>query len=260
MSSLGHELALKRTDVDWWTAVSLGKIPGFMMAVAQGTNTDVDTASVPEDLIPAGGTYSWPTVAAQLEIVSSSVNDAAAGTGARTVLVTGLNASLAVISETVTMNGLTPVTTVNSYLRVNSLNAITVGALGYNDGEIVIRALAAGPRRFTIPATFGRGQSCIFTVPAGFNGWLLDGFFSQLEATGAQASCGFQLWSRELNQSWRNRLFVTTSQGNPTQVLAPRTVLPMGPGCDFRVSAQFAGVNNIYATATVSILLTAVGI
>lgn len=238
----------------------MGKIPGFTLAVAQGTNTDVDTATVPEDLVPAGGIYDWPTVQAQMEIVSTSANDSAAGTGARTVMITGLTSAFAPVSETIALNGLTPVTTVNSYYRINSLNVATVGALSSNEGEIVLRALAAGPRRFTIPATFGRGQSCIYTVPAGFNGWLLDGFFSQLEATGAQSSCGFQLYTREVGQSWRTRTFITTSQGNPTQVLAPRAVTPMGPGCDFRVTAQFAGVNNIYATATVSILLSAVGI
>lgn len=77
-----------------------------------------------------------PAAAVVLGIASSSANDAAAGTGARTVRVTGLDANYNLLQETVTLNGQTKVVTAGTYLRVNKLEVLTAGSGGVNAGDV----------------------------------------------------------------------------------------------------------------------------
>jgi hypothetical protein len=93
-------------------------IHGYNAAVAAGTETIwySDTVWVP------------PTAARVHELVSGDVKDDAAGVGARTVLVTGINGSGAVASEVVIMDGTTPVNTTGSYLHISSLRVLTAGS------------------------------------------------------------------------------------------------------------------------------------
>ena len=67
-----------------------------------GKNPDVGNTE--ETIWDAGGLYSWQSAAESLEILSSEVADAAAGTGARTVTVKGLDSNYELLSETVTLN------------------------------------------------------------------------------------------------------------------------------------------------------------
>jgi len=82
-----------------------------------------------------------------MNIVSTSTDDASAGTGARTVLVEGLDVNFNPISETVTMNGLTDVLTSLSYIRVTEMTVLTGGALLQNVGTIT----ATGSTTSTTP-------------------------------------------------------------------------------------------------------------
>lgn len=73
----------------------------------------------------------------QMSIVSTSANDAAAGTGARTVVIEYLNGSLDLSMEVVILNGTTPVTTVATDVRwVNSVYVATAGTGGAPAGQI----------------------------------------------------------------------------------------------------------------------------
>lgn len=75
----------------------------------------------------------------QLTVVSTSANDAAAGTGARTVVIEYLNGSLDLSMEVLTLNGTTPVTTVATDVRwVNSVYVSTAGTSGAAAGQISI--------------------------------------------------------------------------------------------------------------------------
>ena len=76
-----------------------------------------------------------PSAASTLTVVSSSTADAS--TGAVTVFLRGMSAAHEVISESLTTNGLTPVTSANSYLYVNavtktgpSVGVITIAQTG----------------------------------------------------------------------------------------------------------------------------------
>ena len=74
-----------------------------------------------------------------LNIASTSILDADGSTGATHLFIRGLSADFqAVISEVVVLNGRTPVSTVNAYLRVNKMVIDGIGALGKNQGDIYV--------------------------------------------------------------------------------------------------------------------------
>lgn len=156
------------SGMDFYTAVGLNMLsPNIRRVTALGNNPDVDSASVPEDIWSGGGLYPFLTAATNLEIVSSSVNDTAAGTGARTVTIFGLDASYVEISSTVTLNGTTAVAVPIQYFRINSILVITAGSLEVNDGAITVRDAGAGATRGLIPQNVSISRQAIFTVPAG---------------------------------------------------------------------------------------------
>jgi hypothetical protein len=156
-------------------------------------NPDVDTATVPEFVWSQGGVFTFPAAAAATTIVSASANDAAAGTGARTVTVTGLDANYLEVVETVTMNGTTPVNLAAQLLRVNKLEVATAGTGQVNAGAITISI--GGTTVSAIPADKGISQTGVFTVPADYDkAFILDLFVNV--AQGAAGSCTIQLRKR----------------------------------------------------------------
>jgi hypothetical protein len=83
-----------------------------------------------ETIWAEGGLYSYLTAATVLKVSSSSVNDTSAGTGARTVELSGLDADYNEISELVTLNGQTPVNTTKLFLRINRMVVRSAGSGG----------------------------------------------------------------------------------------------------------------------------------
>jgi len=154
--------------------VARGQIQAHSVVTIAGYNSDVDTAW---EMITPVGNLSYPAAALQMTVSSADADDTSAGTGARTVLITGLDANYAVISETVTMNGQTAVTTTNSFLRINAMLVTTAGTSLANEGIIYI---GTGTVTSGVPATiynviaagFNNATSSQYTVPAGFTGYL----------------------------------------------------------------------------------------
>jgi hypothetical protein len=146
--------------------VKLGGVRGAEIVQRYGLNGDVDAA---EDIWDGGGDYTGFAVAAEiLNIVSSDVGDDSAGIGARTVLIEGLDANYAALSETVIMDGTTPVVTVALFLRVFHVSVATAGTTKRNIGTITVKQNTTTTNVFCImPATYSRCQSTNYTVPAG---------------------------------------------------------------------------------------------
>lgn len=109
-------------------------------------------------------TWIPPTTASTMTVVSTSTSDTAAGTGARTVSVAGLDANYAEISETITMNGTTAVTTTKQYLRIIRMTVLTAGSGGTNAGTISISNASLQGR---IDIGYGQSSFSMYTVPAG---------------------------------------------------------------------------------------------
>jgi hypothetical protein len=129
-----------------------------------GRNT---TPAANQDVWEGNSAYTFLVSASKLEILSSSASDTAAGTGARSFTISGLDTNYNPLSETVTLNGVTPVVTVGTYLRVNSLMIATSGSGQTNAGNVTLRVQGAGATQAIAAAGFGYAKSSIFTVPAG---------------------------------------------------------------------------------------------
>lgn len=96
-------------------------------------------------------TYNEPTSGAQRSIKSASANDAAAGTGARTVKITyyTLNATTGAIAgpftEVLTLNGTTAVPTVATNIAlIERIEVVTAGSGGVAAGNISLYSAADG--------------------------------------------------------------------------------------------------------------------
>lgn len=125
------------------------------------------------------------------------------GTGARSVVIEGLDGNYNEISETVFLNGATPVVLVNDYLRVNNAYVDESGSGLVNAGLITIRVNAGDVTQLIIPAGQGRGQSTNLTVGLGKSISLkeLDITVSQVAANAVVVQV--QLWKKLFGESWQ---------------------------------------------------------
>lgn len=130
------------------SAVSRGRFPNEYNFSQSGY---VGTSSTTRTIIRATA-YTEQASGAQRSIVSTNANDTAAGTGARTVRIRYFkNDGIGPWLETITLNGTTPVNTVNTDIRfIESMEVLTVGSNGTNVGTINLKATTAGAG-----ATFG---------------------------------------------------------------------------------------------------------
>ncbi len=168
--------------------VARNQIQGHEGIIVFGYNPDVDTSE--ESIWPNGGDVPHPTVASVLKISSGSNDDDAAGTGARTVFIEGLNGDYDVVSETVELDGQTAVNTTNSYLYVNQFYVVTVGSGAKNAGIVY-----AGTGTVTsgvpaviydlIAAGYNNRTTAHYCVPAGYTGYMVKGIITTGQATGS---------------------------------------------------------------------------
>ena len=151
---------------------SAGRVRGLIPASRSGRSTNVD--SVPTDLWDRANAVDdqaiWvpPTDARIHNIVSSSADDADAGTGAHTIILLGLTDwDTPEVNEIIELDGLTPVATTRPYVIVNRIIILTWGAAGPNVGTVT--ATAAVDATVSAQVNPGVGQSLmgILGVPSG---------------------------------------------------------------------------------------------
>lgn len=176
-----------------------------------GSNPDIDTVAA-EDVWDGGGLYSFPSAAAVTTIESDNAADTAAGTGARTITIEGLDSDYNFISETVTLNGVTAVTLANEYIRVFRAYNVLVGSNGVNVGDITIQHGATVLAQIT--AAKGQTLMAIYTVPANYPPMNL---FRWYATVGKQANvfAEVELRFRKFGEGWRVLSHIDThSQGS----------------------------------------------
>jgi len=161
--------------------VARGQIPWHNLLFKFGNNSDINGSL--ETIWSGGGLYVYPTSAIIMTVSSSSANDTSGGTGARTVLVSGLDANYYEISEIVTLSGQTPVNTVNSYIRMFRAFVVTAGSGGTAAGTIYVgdgTVTAGVPATVYAEIVLGENQTtmALWTVPAGYTAYISAGTFS----------------------------------------------------------------------------------
>jgi len=174
---------------DFTLQVARGLVPGHTALSIFGYNPDVDTAE--ESVWPDGGTVPHPAAESQLTIVSTDAADdgSPAGTGARTVYIEGLDGDYNVVSETITLNGTTGVTTTNSYLYVNQFYVVSVGSGGANAGEIT--AKVSTTLYDIIAIGYNQRTTAHYCVPAGYTAYLTSGIITAGQASGSTSITAF---------------------------------------------------------------------
>lgn len=166
-----------------------------------GVNALIASGTV-EDIIVQGGSQSYPAVATlATKLKSSTVNDAAAGTGVQTVLIKGLSSpDYAYVEQTVTMDGSTDVALGTALLRVLDMVAVTVGSGGDADGNIDV-LLADNTVVARILATQNRMSAVLFTVPAGYIAYLRHISVSVRALTTVAAGLAWAVYAREMGST-----------------------------------------------------------
>jgi len=131
--------------------------------------------------------YVFPATAQAMRVVSSSATDTSAGIGCQQLVIHYLDAAYAQKTEIVTMNGTTPVTTTaTNILRINSAHAYAVGTNGVPTGNISVTNAAASVTYAYVLAGFNVSRQAVYTIPAGFDGYLTQWACSSGSAAGGK--------------------------------------------------------------------------
>jgi len=149
-----------------------------------GENTDVGTGY--EQLSGTDGVGLHPLIAGEdIDIVSSSAADDAAGTGARTILVKYLDSSFNNQQQTVTLDGTTEVVmTATDITYILSAEVVTTGTGLAAAGSITIAAVTGTFVFGIIDVGATRMNGCSSMVPAGHTGYV-HGFWADAKAIAA---------------------------------------------------------------------------
>jgi hypothetical protein len=224
-------------------ALSLGQLaPGLRSGVVVGRNPAVGATE--EDIWEGGGTYSFLSSASALEIVSSSTDDASAGTGARTVTLDLLDAAGDEQRVTVTLNGTTPVA-VGTYYRVNGGFVASAGSNGSNVGAITLRTVSGAVTQLVIAAGNGVSAQFIYTAPRGHTVVTGSFFFSAEQASGGAGTSNLTtvstLTRANGSNSWLRTASFSINEDVATTELRPWPTARTLPALtDFRFAAACA--------------------
>lgn len=142
--------------------VARGQIAGHSTVNIYGCQPVVATTFIP--VWENATAYTYPVAATQMNLAGTAGDTAQ-------ILISGLDANYIQISETVTLNGATPVTTTKSFFRINSMQ-VSVGSLTNPSGIVTLKDLTNTTIYAQINAGVGRTQAAIYTVPAGYTYFL----------------------------------------------------------------------------------------
>lgn len=234
---------------------------GTMTVVKKFGRGTVGTSMSP---VAIGGDYLTPQVsgATKLRVKAGDANDAPGGSGARSIVIEGIDETGAFASETIATNGASAgPNSVNDYIRLFRFYVAESGTYGTSSAgshaaDIVIENAAGTADWGTIDATgFPRGQSEIgaYTVPLGYQAYVSDLSFTSdasktviaefFQRQGILDSSPPYKAMREFGQ--------ITSINNSAQIVEPLFYGPFPECTDLGVLARVSAT-----TATISVRFT----
>jgi hypothetical protein len=242
---------------EYLVEVQRGRVGGASIVYKFGSNFDVDTTTVPEDIWANGGLYQFPTDVATLGVASTSANDDGdpAGTGAHKILISGLDANYNEVDVEVILNGTTTVNTTQTFRRVNRAYILEAGSSEYNEGIISIRHNGTGTYTVaTIPAIDGQTQQTIYTVPAGKTAYIEQFSGSVVRKNSGVAT--LDLWLRDpINLTRRLQNSITASISGTSTVLKKFPYIPISEKTDIYIRCPYVSVIDLAVFANYSLLL-----
>ena len=185
---------VQRYIFDQLQQIAEGLDPKRSLVHKFGANGDVGGTA--EDIWTPGGVYPWPEAAETVRIkAGGDATDTAAGDGARSVTIEGLDENWAEVSETVVTAGAgASDPTTATFIRVFRAFVATVGVYGAaNTAAIQIENTTSTDVIGYIGAGLGQTEMSQYTIPAGKKGYLLG-----IEATVDSAqSADLRMWQRQ---------------------------------------------------------------
>lgn len=235
---------------DFTLQIARGQIQGHKSLFKFGNNPDIN--GLIEAVWSNSSPYVYPTTAIQMQVSSSSANDAALGTGARTVSVQGLDQNYNEIAETITLTGQTAVLTTTTFIRVFRAFVLTAGSSGTAAGTIYI---GTGTVTAGVPATIyaeipvGENQTlmALWTVPAGYTLYINRATFSAASNNAAQYVLG-KFVIRPFGGVFRNAFDITVNSNVFSYEF--NTPLVAREKSDIEAQAIALSGTNFYVTAS----------
>lgn len=172
----------------------LGLIPGAVAFYKVGSSLVIPSTTfmILSNLTSATRVSNFPTVAQQMQVVSSSASDTAAGTGAQQVTIDYLTepaspAGFARFSETVTLNGVAAVLTVaNNISRIERFRVSRTGTGSVAAGDISLQSVGGATTFELINAGENINRTCVHFVPNGYLSIITDIFTGTTTAGGVR--------------------------------------------------------------------------
>lgn len=192
-----HSVENYLTDLD-----TFGSIQKF------GSNPDIDTGTLPEDIWNGGGMLPYLDTAETMAVTSSNETDTYGGFGAWDLFVVGVDANWTVRIQRVPLNGLTAVNTSIAYLRIIRAYVEHAGDYTTNVGTLTITGIDTGTVMVAIPPDYGQTQIAATSVPDGRTAYLAKWqatMIRQGSTSGAMATVVFQVRENADNSTsaWR---------------------------------------------------------
>jgi len=235
--------------VDFEIDAGQGKYYGIDLRDKFGYNSDIDTASVPEDLWEGGGVYTGFPIATteEIQIVRSSASDVGS---IRFEYLASVTAENYVWSSWIPLTGTNTNSGITAW-RVGSVEYDSGDDTTFNLGTITLRHITTTANIF---AVMGIGQSetrnAVFTIPYGTSGYLRD--WELIVSRSGSAVLDSCLWVREYGKS--PRLIRGASSSN-TESHYDRIFggISLPERCDIAVRVTACSANNIAAYAHINL-------
>jgi len=236
--------------------VAKGNIEGHSIINKFGFNDDIDTGTAPEDVWGSGGLYTGFDVTSSdtVTVVSTDALDTSAGTGAREVHLSGLDSNYEFQTEIISLNGTTPVTSANSYMRMDIAHVESAGSGGKNSGTIKVAQSSTPANIFArMPANENQTHICAYTVPAGKTGYLLQVAYTITR--GASSRAEMDIYIREEGGVFRSQMPIAVDQRGGAFIKNDIPLLTLPEKTDIVARVGAVGANGTGVSAAFDILL-----
>ena len=186
---------------DYGLAVQRGQVSGVTFNNKFGRNAATATGDA---IWAISGAYTEPATAEVCNVKSTdNTKDISGGTGALTIIISGIDENYDIVSETVTLNGTTNVLTTLRYFNIHRAYVTTSGTDLTAAGTITITSTASGtPVISNIAIGYNQTQSTIYMVPRNYTAYINLPNVSGQNTT-SNALCDIGLFKRDFGGVFR---------------------------------------------------------
>ncbi len=175
---------------------ALKAIPGIETFSVLGSNNVIPSSTfmILSNLTSATRVSNFPPISQQMQVVSTSANDTAAGTGARQVTIDYLTEPSSIFgfkrfSEEVLLNGVAPVNTIATNIsRIEKFRVSKVGTTAVAQGDISLQSVGGVTTYELIPTGENINRTAVHFVPNRYMSIVTDVMFGTTTAGGVRFS------------------------------------------------------------------------